>query len=94
MLRIIPMANAAFAFDKYSVIQKLQKGGFTHVQAESIADVLANPDASALATKADLQTLAAEVQKQMYDLKVSLIQWMVGIQLGYGALIVAVLALQ
>ena len=48
--------------------------------------------------KADLATaveaLRADVQKQMHELKVSLIQWMIGIQLGYGALIIAVLAFQ
>ena len=37
------MAINATIYDKYAVIQKLQKRGFTHEQAEGIADVLAPP---------------------------------------------------
>jgi hypothetical protein len=45
------MAHAGILYDKHAVIQKLQKRGFSHEQAEGIAEVLADPDASALATK-------------------------------------------
>ena len=47
--------NATSLYDKYSVIQKLQKRGFTHEQAEGIADVLTTSDVSQLVTKLDLE---------------------------------------
>jgi hypothetical protein len=53
----IHMANAASLFDKYAVIQKLQKRGFTHEQAEGIAEVLANTCRSSLVASADASTL-------------------------------------
>jgi len=66
MISIHTMSNAGILYDKYAVIQKLQKGGFTHAQAESIADVIANPDASALATKLDLQVLKTDFEKALH----------------------------
>ncbi len=60
------MANAAFAFDKYSVIQKLQKRGFSPDQAEAIAEVLSDADASQLASKADLTALEARLYKFLF----------------------------
>ena len=68
--------------DTHKLVAKLQQRGFTAQQAEGIAEALKEIDASTLATKGDLQ-----------DVKVSLIQWMIGIQLGYGAIIIAVVAL-
>jgi len=49
------MANTATMYDKYAVIQKLQKRGFTHEQAEGIAEVLTSSDVSQLVTKLDLE---------------------------------------
>ena len=40
------MANAASMYDKYTVIQRLRKRGFSHEQAEGIAEVLTNSDGS------------------------------------------------
>ena len=68
--------------DTHKLIAKLQQRGFSALQAEGITEAIKEIDASTLATKADLQ-----------ELKVSLIQWMIGIQIGYGAIIVAVVAL-
>jgi len=50
-----PMANAGIVYDKYAVIQTLQKRGFSHEQAEGIAEVLTRSDVSQLATKLDLE---------------------------------------
>jgi hypothetical protein len=66
--------------DTHKLVGKLQQRGFSAQQAEGIADALRDLDASALATKADLQLL-----------KVDLVKWMVGTHLAYGAIIVGVL---
>lgn len=68
--------------DTHRLIAKLQQRGFSAQQAEGITEAIREIDASALATKADIQ-----------GLKISLIQWMIGVQIAYGALIVAVVAL-
>ena len=57
------MATGSLIFDKYAVIEKLEKRGFTHEQAAGIAEVLAEPDASALATKLDLQVLKTDLRR-------------------------------
>ena len=57
------MANAAAIYDKYAVIQKLQRRGFTHDQAEGIAEALASVDLSELATKNDLKDLELRLYK-------------------------------
>jgi hypothetical protein len=88
------MATNSIIFDTHKAVSMLQKRGLSKDAAEGITDLVKDVTENNLVTKGDLEVLGAEVQKQMHDLKVSLIQWMVGIQLGYGALIVAVLALQ
>ena len=74
-------------YDKYSVIQTLQKRGFTQTQAEGIAEVLVNPDASQLATKLDLQVLKTDFEKALHRQTWGLI----GVMFAQGAFIVAVL---
>jgi hypothetical protein len=81
------MANAAIVYDKYSVIQKLQKRGFSRDQAEGIAEVLADPDTSALATKLDLQVLKTDFEKALHRQTWGLI----GVIFAQGALVVALL---
>lgn len=81
------MANAAAMYDKYAVIQKLQKRGFSHDQAEGIAEILADPDASMLATKLDLQVLKTDFEKALHRQTWGLI----GVIFAQGAFIVAVL---
>jgi len=83
------MANAATAYDKYAVIQKRQKRGFSHDEAEGIAEVLADPDASSLATKLDLQVLKTDFEKVLHRQTWGLI----GVMFAQGAFIVAVLQL-
>ena len=62
---------------------------FTHVQAETSAKVLANPDASALATKLDLQVLKTDFERALHRQTWGLI----GVMFAQGAFIVAVLQL-
>ena len=66
--------------DTHRLIAKLQQKGFSPQQAEGITNALKEVDASALVTKTDLQ-----------DVKLDLIKWIVGTQLAYGAIIIAVL---
>jgi hypothetical protein len=79
--------NATSLYDKYAVIQKLQKRGFTHQQAEGIAEVLANPEASALATKLDLQVLKTDLEKALHRQTCGLI----GVIFAQAAFIIAIL---
>jgi hypothetical protein len=89
MLHTECMSNATAIYDKHAVIQKLQKRGFTHDQAEGIAEVLADPDASSLATKLDLQVLKTDVERALHRQTWGLI----GVMFAQGAFIVAVLQL-
>ena len=67
--------------DTHKLIAKLQQKGFSPPQqAEGITEAIKEIDASALVTKTDLQ-----------EVKLDLIKWMVGTQLAYGAIIIAVL---
>jgi hypothetical protein len=75
--------------DTHKLISSLQKRGFSAQQAEGITEALKEIDASGLASKDDIHALRQEIR----DLKVSLIQWMIGVHLAYGALIIAVVAL-
>ena len=74
------MANAGILYDKYTVIQKLQKRGFSHDQAEGIAEVLTNSDTSQLATKLDLEQA---LHRQTWGL--------IGVMFAQAAFIIAVL---
>ena len=74
------MATTAIVYDKHAVIQKLQKRGFSHDQAEGIAEVLAESDVSQLATKLDLEKA---LHRQTWGL--------VGVIFAQGAFIIAVL---
>ena len=71
---------ATIAFDTHKVVVMLQERGFTRQQAEALVAAAQEADISALATKDDLK-----------DLKLDLIKWMVGTQLAYGAIIVAIM---
>jgi hypothetical protein len=81
------MANAANLFDKCAVTQKLQKRGFTHEQAEGIAEVLANPEAPLLATKLDLQVLKTDFEQALHRQTWGLI----GVIFAQAAFIIAIL---
>ena len=74
------MVNAGILYDKYTVIQKLQKRGFSHEQAEGIADILTNSDTSTLATKLDLEQA---LHRQTWGL--------IGVMFAQAAFIIAVL---
>jgi hypothetical protein len=81
------MAHAGILYDKHAVIQKPQKRGFSHEQAEGIAEVLADPDASSIATKLDLQILKTDVEKALHRQTWGLI----GVMFAQSAFLIAVL---
>jgi hypothetical protein len=59
--------------DTHKLIAKLQQRGFSAQQAEGITEAIKEIDASALATKADLQ-----------ELKVGIIKWLSAVLLAHG----------
>jgi hypothetical protein len=65
--------------DTYKVVTRLQQKGFSKDQAEALVSAAQEIDLSAFVTKNDLN-----------NLKLEMIKWMVGTQLAYAAIIVAV----
>ena len=57
-------------------------------EAEAIASIL---DTADVATKRDLKELEAVLRRDMAELKVDLLKWVVGLLLGQTALLLAVL---
>ena len=57
------MANATLIIDRYTVVQKLEKRGFSHAQAEGIAEALSAVDLSEVATRSDLKELELRLYK-------------------------------
>ena len=57
------MANATLIIDKFTLVQKLEKRGFSHAQAEGIAEALSAVDLSEVATKSDFKDLELRLYK-------------------------------
>jgi hypothetical protein len=57
------MANATLIIDKFTLVQKLEKRGFSHAQAEGIAEALSAVDLSEVPTRADLKDLELRLYK-------------------------------
>lgn len=57
------MANATLTIDKYSVIQKLEKRGFSQAQAEGIVEALGDISVAQLATTHDLRDIELRLYK-------------------------------
>lgn len=75
---------ATTTFDTYKAVSLLQKRGLSKEAAEGITELLKDVTESNLVTKNELE-LALHRQS------VTLIKWMVGTQLAYGAIVIAVL---
>ena len=76
----------AIAFDTHRFVKNLTAGGFTEQQAETLADEQVHLLNANLATKADIQNLAAKTDMQNANLatkaeiqavKADLLKWMV-----------------
>lgn len=84
------------AFDTYTHINELKKAGFNEEQAAVIIKSLMESretDTSHLATKEQLESsidkLNASLQKQMHEMHVSLIKWMVGTMIAFSGIMLA-----
>ena len=80
--------------DTHKLVAKLQERGFTAQQAEVLIEAAREIDTSGFATKRDLTEMQRALESRMSDLKVTLIQWMIGTQLAYAALVIAAIALR
>lgn len=80
------MTNATLIIDKYSVVQKLEKQGFSHAQAEGIAEALNAVDLSEVATKSALKDFELRLYKYLSGI-------LIAHGLGTAALTVALLQL-
>ena len=87
------MANAATIYDKYAVIQKLQKRGFSHDHAEGIAEALASVDLSELPTKNDLKNEIKDLELRLEKALHRQTWGLIGVMFAQGAFIVTVLQL-
>jgi len=78
MLRTSCMTTNSLIFDTHKAVSMLEKRGLSTAAAEGITDLVKDVTENNLATKADLTAavdgLAAGVEKQMHELKVSLIR--------------------
>jgi ActR/RegA family two-component response regulator len=80
------------ALDTHETVKSLTAAGFTHAQAEALTAAVKQAvdiDLSNIATKTDI----AEVRREMADMKVELVKWVVGVGFAQVATIVAVLKL-
>ena len=83
----------AIAFDTHRFVKRLTENGFTERQAETLADehvALLNAN---LATKADLASVQAALQRDIEAVKADLLKWLFGAMIAQGGLIVALVKL-
>lgn len=84
--------NAA-SFDTLKAAETLQASGFSSEQAKALAEVQLNAitdfeSSRELASKNDI----LQLRQEMAQMKADLVRWMVGLILGLGAFLVAVMA--
>ena len=79
--------NDSIAFDTHRFIKRLTQTGFTEQQAEALADEQVNLLDSNLATKVDLMSIKAEIEKVKSDL----LKWMIGAPIAQGGVIVTLI---
>jgi hypothetical protein len=79
-------------FDTLKFVERLKAAGVPEAQAkaeaEAFADVLGMVD---VATQRDLKELETTLKRDMAELKVDLLKWIVGLLLGQTALILTLL---
>ena len=79
--------NDSIAFDTHRFIKRLTQTGFTEQQAEALADEQVNLLDSNLATKADIMSIKAEIERVKSDL----LKWMIGALIAQGGVIVTLI---
>lgn len=80
------MATETIVIDKYGFIQTLERKGFTHQQAEGIAEAVSGVALAQLTSKTDLREATA-------DLKLYILKFMFSALAAQTALIVALIEL-
>ena len=79
-------------FDTLKFVERLKAAGVPESQAkaeaEAFADILGMVD---IATQRDLKELESSLKRDMAELKVDLLKWIVGLLLGQTALILTLL---
>ena len=80
------MTTGTIIIDKYGFIQTLEQKGFTHQQAEGLAEVVSGVALAQLASKADLRDAVS-------DLKIYFLKFMFGAMAAQTTLIVALIEL-
>jgi hypothetical protein len=70
--------------DTNGIVKKLEEKGFSHTQAEGIAEALKELETAHLVTKTDLELALARQS-------VTIISWMTAMLLGQGALVVTLI---
>lgn len=92
--------SEAIAFDTHKFVKHLTASGFTEQQAEALASEQVNLLNSNLATKADIESVKAEIEAlrqetkaDIESVKADLLKWMFGAMIAQGGLIVALVKL-
>ena len=89
------MTQEAIPFDTHRFVQNLMASGFTGKQAEALAYEQVNLPNSNLATKADIESIRAEVEAlrlstelKIESAKFEMVKWMIGAMVAQSTLIV------
>ena len=89
------MTQEAIPFDTHRYVQNLMASGFTEKQAEALAYEQVNLPNSNLATKADIESIRAEVEAlrlstelKIESAKFEMVRWMIGAMVAQSTLIV------
>ena len=89
------MTQEAIPFDTHRFVQNLMASGFTEKQAEALAYEQVNLPNSNLATKADIESIRAEVEAlrlstelKIESAKFEMVRWMIGAMVAQSTLIV------
>ena len=92
--------SKAIAFDTHRFVKHLTESGFTEKQAETLAEEQVALLNTNLATKADIETVKADIEAlrlatktDIEAVKVDLLKWMLGALIAQGGLIVALVKL-
>jgi len=79
-------------FDTLKFVERLKAAGVSDAQAKAEAEVFAEVlNTADVATKRDLTEMESVLRRDMAELKVDLLKWVVGLLLGQTALLLTVL---
>ena len=83
---------SSLTFDTLKFANRLKKAGIAPVHAEAEAEALAEifeTNLSELATKGDLEKLAASLRQDLAHLKFELLKWVIGLGIAQTSLLIA-----